>query len=105
MDSEAPAPDAAVDVRAQNLAGSAFNDVLTGSAGANRIDGASGDDVIEGGQGADVLMGGTGNDTASYAGASSAVTVAARSGEQWTWPDGAHQSPLGSSSGKSPAVR
>lgn len=48
------------------LIGSAFNDTLTGSSGNN---------LIEGGAGNDTINGGLGTDTASYATASSAVTV------------------------------
>jgi Ca2+-binding RTX toxin-like protein len=50
----------------ENLRGSGFNDILTGDAGAN---------VLSGGLGNDILNGGAGIDTASYADATSAVTV------------------------------
>jgi Ca2+-binding RTX toxin-like protein len=50
----------------ENLIGSALNDTLIGNADAN---------VIEGGLGDDTLIGGAGNDTASYAGATTGVTV------------------------------
>ena len=50
----------------ENLIGSALNDTLIGNADAN---------VIEGGLGNDSLVGGAGSDTASYAGASTGVTV------------------------------
>nr|WP_292931714.1 peroxidase family protein [Novosphingobium sp. PASSN1] len=50
----------------ENIVGSAFNDTLTGDANAN---------VIEGGLGNDAINGGAGTDTASYEGASAAVTV------------------------------
>ena len=50
----------------ENLIGGDGNDTLTGDNNAN---------VIEGGAGNDVIAGGSGSDTASYAGASSAVTV------------------------------
>jgi len=50
----------------ENLTGSAFGDHLTGNSVAN---------VLNGGAGDDVLNGGAGRDTASYADASSGVTV------------------------------
>ncbi|WP_298290486.1 peroxidase family protein [Novosphingobium sp.] len=50
----------------ENIIGSAFNDTLTGDGGAN---------VIEGGLGNDAINGGAGTDTASYEGATAAVTV------------------------------
>ncbi len=77
----------------ENLTGSAFGDVLTGSAVANVLAGGAGDDTISGGAGNDTLLGGDGNDlllggagndaidggiginTASYADATSAVTL------------------------------
>ncbi|RFO97516.1 hypothetical protein DIC66_06485 [Rhodoferax lacus] len=59
----------------ENITGSAFSDILIGDTNANRIDGGNGDDVLVGGAGADTLVGGAGLDTASYASATSAVTV------------------------------
>ena len=77
----------------ENLIGSAFDDTLAGDGGNNRIDAGAGDDTINGGAGNDVLNGeagndllsgglgddmldgGAGTDTASYADASSRVTV------------------------------
>ena len=50
----------------ENLIGSQYNDTLTGDANAN---------VIEGGAGDDSMVGGAGDDTASYAGATTGVTV------------------------------
>jgi Ca2+-binding RTX toxin-like protein len=50
----------------ENLIGSSLSDTLTGDGN---------DNSIEGGLGADTLAGGLGNDTASYAGATSGVTV------------------------------
>ncbi len=50
----------------ENLIGSQNDDTLIGDANAN---------VIEGGLGNDTLVGGAGNDTASYAGATTGVTV------------------------------
>jgi Ca2+-binding RTX toxin-like protein len=50
----------------ENLVGSQYNDTLTGDSGAN---------IIEGGLGNDTLVGGAGDDTASYAGATTGVTV------------------------------
>ncbi|QNN64238.1 calcium-binding protein [Sphingomonas rhizophila] len=78
----------------EDLDGSAYADVLTGNDVDNFIYGMGGDDTIVGGGGNDWLSGGAGNDTldggsgfdaASYAGASSAVTVSlAKSGPQVT---------------------
>jgi hypothetical protein len=80
-------------VSIENLSGSSFNDTLTGDTNANLLDGAAGDDTLDGGDGndtvqggagSDTLVGGAGNDsldggvgidTASYAAATSAVTV------------------------------
>jgi Ca2+-binding RTX toxin-like protein len=50
-------------------------DVLDGGAGADQLIGGDGNDVLEGGAGADQLNGGNGVDTASYAGATAAVSV------------------------------
>jgi len=50
----------------ENLSGSGFNDTLTGDSANN---------ILNGGAGNDALNGGAGIDTASYAGASSGVTV------------------------------
>ncbi len=58
-----------------NVTGSAFNDTLTGNASNNTLVGGVGDDILVGGAGNDTLNGGAGHDTASYAGASSGVTV------------------------------
>ena len=51
------------------------NDSLTGLSGRDTLFGEAGDDLLEGGAGGDVLNGGDGNDTASYATASSGVTL------------------------------
>ena len=59
----------------ENLTGSAFNDTLTGDTNANVLQGLGGNDLLTGGAGNDTLDGGTGTDTASYAAASSGVTV------------------------------
>jgi Ca2+-binding RTX toxin-like protein len=59
----------------ENLAGSVFADILTGDGNSNSITGGAGADLIEGGAGDDVLDGGADRDTASYAGATGAVTV------------------------------
>lgn len=50
-------------------------DTLMGSAGDDSLNGGPGDDMLQGGAGADTLYGGAGRDTASYAGATSGVTV------------------------------
>jgi Ca2+-binding RTX toxin-like protein len=68
----------------ENLTGSAFNDRLDGDNGANSLDGGAaadsvyayaGNDTLLGGAGNDVLDGGADIDTASYAGATGAVTA------------------------------
>ena len=58
-------------VNVENVAGSAYADVLTGDEGPNRL---------EGGAGADRLVGGAGEDVASYARSAAAVTVRLHSG-------------------------
>lgn len=47
----------------ENVAGSAFNDVITGNGAANLLEGAAGNDALYGGGGSDTLRGGAGNDT------------------------------------------
>ena len=59
----------------EDMEGSAFNDTLNGNARANEIFGGRGNDLIEGRGGRDTLDGGLGQDTASYASATSGVTV------------------------------
>ncbi|WP_256584905.1 Ig-like domain-containing protein, partial [Pseudomonas sp. Irchel s3a18] len=51
------------------------NDVLTAGNGNNELHGGAGNDLLFSGTGTDLLDGGTGTDTASYAHATSAVTV------------------------------
>lgn len=51
------------------------SDTLNGNAGNDTLFGQSGSDTLDGGAGDDVLNGGSGTDTASYASASSSVTV------------------------------
>jgi len=65
----------AVNTDIENAIGGGGNDSLTGNALNNRLIGNAGDDTLWGGGGDDVLSGGAGSDTASYVGASSAVTV------------------------------
>jgi Ca2+-binding RTX toxin-like protein len=60
---------------ADTLTGGAGSDQLYGDAGADSLVGGDGDDMLSGGAGNDVLIGGAGNDTASYAEATTAVTV------------------------------
>ncbi|WP_374471143.1 hypothetical protein [Phenylobacterium sp.] len=55
-------------------------DTLDGGAGADTLRGWAGADVLVGGTGADILDGGAGDDTASYAGATAAVTVSLADG-------------------------
>jgi Ca2+-binding RTX toxin-like protein len=64
----------------ENLAGSAFDDVLTGNAGVNALLGAGGADALIGGAGADALNGGDGLDTADYAASAARVRVNLTSG-------------------------
>ncbi len=59
----------------ENLEGSALGDTLTGNSLVNLMTGLAGDDILDGGKGNDTLNGGDGLDTASYATATSAVTV------------------------------
>ncbi|MGR4975001.1 retention module-containing protein [Pseudomonas sp. LARHCG127] len=51
------------------------NDTLSAGSGNNTLQGGAGDDVLYSGAGNDLLDGGSGHDTASYAHATSAVTV------------------------------
>ncbi len=60
----------------ENLAGSAFDDVLTGDAQDNFIDGGAGNDTIIGSGGNDIIQGGLGTDTLTYAASSVGVVVA-----------------------------
>ena len=55
--------------------GNGGNDTLDGGGGNDTLDGGEGDDILIGRAGDDVLRGGAGTDTASYVGATSAVTV------------------------------
>ena len=57
------------------LNGLGGNDTLLGGAGQDILNGGAGDDLLSGGAGNDQLDGGTGTDTASFAGATQAVTV------------------------------
>ncbi len=58
--------------------GNALDNVINGNGANNTLSGLDGDDVLKGGGGNDSLDGGTGNDTASYADATSGVTVVLR---------------------------
>lgn len=64
-----------VAVAGSDLNGTIGKDLLIGTAGNDRLFGSSGDDVLVGGAGADFLNGGAGTNTASYANATSALTV------------------------------
>ncbi len=57
------------------LYGGNGHDVLVGGEGNDKLYGGAGDDLLIGGPGNDLLDGGAGNDTASYASATSGVTV------------------------------
>jgi Ca2+-binding RTX toxin-like protein len=59
----------------ENLTGSLYNDTLIGDGNNNVLDGYLGNDTLIGGAGADTLIGGDGRDAASYATATSGVTV------------------------------
>jgi serralysin len=58
-----------------DLTGNAFSQTIVGGISVNVLDGKGGNDVLEGGLGGDQLIGGTGIDTATYARATSGVTV------------------------------
>ena len=58
-----------------NGIGNDVDNVLTGNSGNNSLSGGLGNDTLIGGKGNDTLDGGAGIDTASYASATSAVTV------------------------------
>src|SRR5262245_29186269 len=62
-------------INIENLTGSTWDDTLKGNSGANRLGGADGSDTLMGGGGDDILDGGSGFDTASFAEASTGVTV------------------------------
>ncbi len=59
----------------EQIAGSAYDDVLTGDAGTNLLAGYGGNDTLIGGAGADHFDGGTGVDIVSYAGSGVGVSV------------------------------
>ncbi|MFM1990693.1 MAG: hypothetical protein RJA99_3650, partial [Pseudomonadota bacterium] len=59
----------------ENVAGSAFDDMLIGSTGDNVITGGDGNDVLEGLAGADTINGGNGIDTLTYANSTTFVNV------------------------------
>jgi VCBS repeat-containing protein len=67
-----------------SLSGGSDNDILVGGLGVDNLDGGAGndtlkgedgDDILVGGLGADILDGGLGNDIASYAGATTGLTI------------------------------
>lgn len=60
---------------ADYVAGVGGDDLLLGQDGADTLDGGTGNDTLLGGAGGDSLLGGGGEDFASYADATSAVTV------------------------------
>src|SRR5262245_39414495 len=62
-------------INIENLVGSTWDDALKGNGGANRLSGGDGSDTLMGRAGDDILDGGNGFDTASYAEASTGVTV------------------------------
>jgi Ca2+-binding RTX toxin-like protein len=62
-------------INIESLTGSGWDDTLKGNSGANRLSGGDGSDTLIGRAGDDILDGGNGFDTASYAEASTGVTV------------------------------
>ncbi len=66
-----------VDALAGNdvITGSAGNDIIIGNGGNDTLNAGNGNDNLIGGTGNDILNGGTGSDTATYADATSGVTV------------------------------
>ncbi|WP_338846767.1 calcium-binding protein [Massilia sp. W12] len=62
-------------VNIENLAGSAYHDILAGNNGANKIEGQAGNDVLISDGGADTLDGGSGVDTVNYAGTNEALNI------------------------------
>ena len=66
------------------MIGNSGDNVLSGLSGNDQISGGTGNDTLEGGDGDDVLDGGSGVDTASYASATSAVTVTLAPGFHFT---------------------
>ncbi len=60
---------------ADALTGGIYDDTISGLSGNDTLVGGLGDDLLNGGKGNDILNGGSGIDTASYATASSSVTV------------------------------
>lgn len=67
------------------LIGSTLGDIINALGGDDSLTGSAGNDTLEGGTGNDTLDGGTGIDTASYASATSAVTVSLA--QQGSWQD------------------
>lgn len=61
---------------ADNIVGSANDDVLSAYAGNDNVAAGAGDDLIIGGSGADTIDGGTGLDIASYSDQTSAISIA-----------------------------
>ncbi|HEX5344287.1 MAG TPA: calcium-binding protein, partial [Duganella sp.] len=62
------------------ITGGVGNDALRGGAGDDTLIGGAGNDTLFGGAGVDNLQGGAGTDTASYADATSAVTINLKTG-------------------------
>jgi Ca2+-binding RTX toxin-like protein len=62
-------------INIENVIGSGWSDILKGDSGANLLTGGDGSDTLMGRAGDDILDGGAGLDTASYAEASTGVTV------------------------------
>ena len=59
----------------ENVAGSAFDDLITGDAGANLLQGADGNDTFNASLGDDTLEGGDDTDTADYSGLAGAPSI------------------------------
>lgn len=73
----------------ENVAGTAYGDILVGSDVSNLLQGRDGDDLLAGLMGSDRLDGGAGRDTASYAGDYGGVFVSLTSGlGRWNAAEG-----------------
>lgn len=79
----------------ENIAGSAFADVLTGNALANLLEGSAGNDTLSGLGGNDTLIGGSGDDTAVYSGKKSDYSINIAANGDVTIVDTRENSPEG----------
>lgn len=79
----------------ENIAGSAFADVLTGNSLGNLLEGSAGNDTLSGLGGNDTLIGGSGDDTAIYSGRKSDYSINIGSNGDVTIVDNRTNSPDG----------